>query len=131
LTENHRSPESPANVLIVDDDGDICEAVKAMLEELGIEEIQVARNGEEAVTEMKARRYDLVFLDLLMPRLDGFGVLTALRDVEEESRPGRVVVMSAHVRATAVSAMRTLGADDLLVKPFELEDLAEKAQIVV
>jgi len=73
----------------------------------------------------------VVLLDLLMPRLDGFGVLTALRDVEEESRPGRVVVMSAHVRATAVSAMRTLGADDLLVKPFELEDLAEKAQIVV
>jgi len=39
LTENRRPPESPANVLIVDDDGDICEAVKAMLEELGVEEI--------------------------------------------------------------------------------------------
>ena len=118
----------PASALVVDDDADIREVVCYMLEELGVEDVRMARDGEEAVAALRGIQWDLMLLDLLMPRLDGFGVLAALREDENLVRPRRVVVMSAHVRATVASAIRTLGADDLLVKPFEAEDLATRIQ---
>ena len=117
----------PANALVVDDDADVRDAIGAMLAELGIEDVRVAHDGEQALAALKGTQWDLMLLDLLMPRLDGFGVLNALREDREDQvlvRPRRVVVMSAHVRTTAASAVRTLGANDLLVKPFEIEDLA-------
>ena len=119
----------PANVLVVDDDADIREAVSIMLAELGVARVGVAQDGVEALAALKETRWDVVLLDLLMPRLDGFGVLNALREMEQSARPRRVVVMSAHVRATVASAIRTLGADDLLVKPLDLEDLAVRIGI--
>jgi len=118
----------PASALVVDDDADIREAVCHMLDELGVEDVRIARDGEEAVAALREIQWGLMLLDLLMPRLDGFGVLTALREDETLIRPRRVVVMSAHVRATVASAIRTLGADDLLVKPFEMEDLVTRIQ---
>ena len=129
-TPEHRpQPAMPANVLVVDDDADIREAVSIMLAELGVDRVGVAQDGVEALAALKETRWDVVLLDLLMPRLDGFGVLNALREMEQSARPRRVVVMSAHVRATVASAIRTLGADDLLVKPLDLEDLAVRIGI--
>jgi len=116
----------PRKVLVVDDEEDVCEAVSALLQELGVRDVGVARDGEEALAALERTPWDVMLLDLLMPRLDGFGVLTALREGRSSIRPGRIVVMSAHVRGTAASALRTLGADDLLVKPIELEDLAAR-----
>lgn len=116
----------PATVLVVDDDADIREAIGVMLQELGVEGVGMVHDGEEALAALKETRWEVMLLDLLMPRLDGFGVLNALRDLDHPVRPRRVVVMSAHVRATVASAIRTLGADDLLVKPFEVDDLAAR-----
>ena len=121
----------PANVLVVDDDSDIREAVSIMLAELGIEDVRTAHDGEQALAALEGTQWDLMLLDLLMPGLDGFGVLNALREDGVLVRPARVVVMSAHVRTTAASAMRTLGADDLLVKPFEVEDLAARIGVEI
>lgn len=111
-------------MLVVDDDPDIREAVSAMLAELGVDHVGVAHDGVEALAALEDTQWDVMLLDLLMPRLDGFAVLNALREMEQPDRPRRVVVMSAHVRATVASAIRTLGADDLLVKPLDIEDLA-------
>ena len=122
--EDRPQAARPTNVLVVDDDADIREAVSEMLAELGVEHVGVAQDGVEALDALKERRWDVMLLDLLMPRLDGFGVLNALREMEHQARPRRVVVMSAHVRTTVASAIRTLGADDLLVKPLDIDDLA-------
>ena len=122
--EDRPQAARPTNVLVVDDDADIREAVSEMLAELGVEHVGVAQDGVEALDALKERRWDVMLLDLLMPRLDGFGVLNALREMEHHARPRRVVVMSAHVRTTVASAIRTLGADDLLVKPLDIDDLA-------
>ena len=127
--EHRPQPAMPANVLVVDDDADIREAVSIMLAELGVDHVGVAQDGVEALAALKETRWDVVLLDLLMPRLDGFGVLNALREMEQSARPRRVVVMSAHVRATVASAIRTLGADDLLVKPLDIDDLAVRIGI--
>jgi len=120
---------TPANVLVVDDDADIREALGIILDELGIEDVRMANDGEQALAALEGTQWDLMLLDLLMPGLDGFGVLNALRENRVLVRPRRVVVVSAHVRPTAASAMRTLGADDLLVKPFDLKDLAARIGI--
>ena len=129
VVEDSSQATMPSNALVVDDDSDIRDAVTFMLEELGVEDVRVAQDGEEALAALKGVQWDLLLLDLLMPRLDGFGVLNALREDKVLVRPRRVVVMSAHVRATVASAIRTLGADDLLVKPFEVEDLATRIRV--
>jgi CheY-like chemotaxis protein len=118
--------EDLSNALVVDDHDDIREAVTAMLLELGVENVDVAANGGEAIEALRETRWDLLLLDLLMPGIDGFGVLNAIRAEDGILRPRLVVVMSAHVRATYASAIRTLGADDLLTKPFDLDDLASR-----
>ena len=126
-----REPEAkePLRALVVDDEPDIREAVSVMLEELGVDHVVAVTDGLEALDAINGTMWDVVLLDLLMPRLDGFGVLNGLREMDQSLRPRRVVVMSAHVRATVASAIRTLGADDLLVKPIELDDLAAKIGI--
>ena len=129
ISDHSSGTPAPVRVLVVDDDADVREAVSAMLGELGVEDVGIACDGEEALAALKETRWDVMLLDLLMPRLDGFGVLNALRETEPAARPRRVVVMSGHVRATVASAIRTLGADDLLVKPLEIRDLAQRIGI--
>src|SRR6516165_2745442 len=94
-------------VLIVDDNDDNRFTLSMRLEACGYETIVTAENGREALEKMRERPVDLVLLDIMMPELDGYGVLeelrtdTALRDVP--------VVM--------ISAIE-LGATDYLTKPF-------------
>ena len=108
---------SSAKILVVDDVAENRDLLIRRLKRLDIKQIDQATNGVEALAAITAKTYDLVLLDIMMPELDGFGVLTALR----EQRPRNdlpVIVISAMSEIDAVVRCVELGAEDFLFKPF-------------
>ncbi|MDG7041741.1 MAG: response regulator [Nitrososphaerota archaeon] len=71
--------QSQTKILVVDDDPDIRDAVSTILEAHSYQ-VVTANNGEEGLKKLKEERPDLMILDLLMPKLDGFGVLKEIQD---------------------------------------------------
>ena len=111
---------SAPHILVVDDERDIRELVKEILEDEGYE-VSVAENGEAARRARRARRPDLVLLDIWMPDVDG---ITLLKEWSDESGPMcPVIIMSGHGTVeTAVEATR-LGAYDFIEKPLSMAKL--------
>jgi DNA-binding NtrC family response regulator len=108
-----------ARVLIVDDDPVQRRLLDNMVRKFGYEPV-IAESGEQAVTLLTSERFDCVVLDLVMPDLDGMGVLARLR---EASINVPVIVQTAHGGIdNVVSAMRA-GAVDFVVKPVGVERL--------
>ena len=111
---------SPPYVLVVDDEPDIRQLLQEILEDEGYE-VGVAEDGESARKTCRARRPDLVLLDIWMPDVDG---ITLLKEWSEDSAPIMpVIMMSGHGTVeTAVEATR-LGAYDFIEKPLSLAKL--------
>jgi len=107
-------------ILVVDDEPDIRSLLKEILEDEGYE-VDVAENGEAARAAHRARRPDLVLLDIWMPDVDG---ITLLKEwAEDDGLPMPVIMMSGHGTVeTAVEATR-LGAYDYIEKPLSLAKL--------
>jgi DNA-binding NtrC family response regulator len=105
-------------ILLVDDEEIVIRSCQRILRD-GDYEIDVARNGLEALKEVNEHPYDVLILDIKMPKMDGIEVLRRVK----EARPEIDVVMitGLHDISTAVQAMK-LGALDYLPKPFEPED---------
>ncbi|MEP6702513.1 MAG: fused response regulator/phosphatase, partial [Betaproteobacteria bacterium] len=107
---------STAAVLVVDDVEDNREVLAARLTALGIADITMAADGNEALALIGARSFDLVLLDLMMPNVSGIQVLEALRDQGRlESLP--VIMVSASSEMAGVVRCVELGAEDYLTKP--------------
>lgn len=111
---------SEAYILIVDDEPDICTLVKEILEDEGYE-VSAAENAEQAHEARRARRPDLILLDIWMPDTDGISLLKEWASNSSENTP--VIMMSGHGTVeTAVEATR-LGAYDFLEKPLSTAKL--------
>lgn len=109
-------------VLIAEDDAATLDAVVAMLEELGITDVVTAFNGEQALEALQKRKFGVLLLDLMMPKIDGYEVLRELRKGTYQ-RPDRVIVMSAHAQPAELDGIIALGADAFMPKPFTMDDL--------
>lgn len=105
-----------AAILLVDDDEALRTATALLLQSIGYQNVQQAADGEEALALLHSRSFDLVILDIRMPKLDGFGVLVVLKD-EATLRSIRVIVASGLDDLDAVVRCIELGADDYLAKP--------------
>jgi DNA-binding response OmpR family regulator len=109
-------------VLVVDDDRGLQETLEALLAFEGYRPI-IARDGIEALDELDTALPDLILLDMVMPRLDGFGFAAEL-----ERRGLRaaipIIVLTADGRAEEKAAR--VGADDFVTKPFDLDLLLQK-----
>ena len=111
-----------STVLVVDDNPDMRGYLARLLEPYWT--IRVAADGAEALESVRAERPDLVLTDVMMPRLDGFGLLATLR-AEPDTATIPVVFLSARAGEEAAVEGLAAGADDYLVKPFSgLELLA-------
>jgi phosphoserine phosphatase RsbU/P len=108
---------SDAKILVVDDVAENRDLLLRRLMRLGFHLIDQAANGIEALAAIGATAYDLVLLDIMMPELDGFGVLERLRgDGRINELP--VIVISAMGEIEAVVRCIELGAADFIIKPF-------------
>jgi two-component system response regulator AtoC len=113
--------------LVVDDEDKMRRLLELALSALGYEVVQ-AGDGVEALARCAEEAFDLVLSDLRMPRLDGLGLLRALR---ERGDPVPVVVLTAHGSIeSAVEAMK-LGAVDYLLRPFEMASLEHTVERVL
>lgn len=114
-------------ILVVEDNPGLAEGLRLNLAHDG-HEVRVAPDGFDALSQ--AHRWDpeLIILDLMLPRLDGFEVLRTLR---EEGRDVPVLVLSA--RATETDRLRgfRLGADDYVIKPFSLPELLARVSAML
>ena len=106
------------SLLIVDDDETNRYTLARRLTRDGYANLAMAGNGAEALAAMRADHFDLVLLDIMMPVLDGFGVLEALR-ADAALRGIPVIVISAHDDLSHVIRAIELGATDYLAKPFD------------
>lgn len=106
-------------LLIVEDSPALITALKTSLDREGYI-CDIAGDGETAINLLKTYCYDLMVLDLMLPRLDGFGVLHALR---KRNHPTWVLVLSARDQVADRVAALDAGANDYMVKPFALDEL--------
>jgi DNA-binding response OmpR family regulator len=108
-------------VLIVDDERSILIPLEYLLKREGFT-VSVAHDGEEGLAAIRALRPDLVVLDVMMPKLDGFAVLQAVRaDPELAATP--IMILTAMDREAERNKGLTLGADAYMAKPFSTKAL--------
>ena len=108
---------SVKKVLIVEDNQQIRMLVRAALRPCGCEIVESC-DGEDAIEAAVAERPDLVLLDVMMPKMDGFEVLRFLRS-HPETRDCRVVMLTAATATADRESAEQGGADGYVVKPFE------------
>jgi len=116
-----------ARVLIVDDEPDILLMLRVSLEASGYE-TGLAADGDVALQRMREEHFDLVLLDVMMPVLDGWGVLEALQG--DAQRPP-VIVLSAKSAERDIAKAMELGATEYITKPFEIESLINRIGAVL
>ena len=113
-----------AKIIIIDDEVHIRMLIAQTLEELedqGVE-ILTATNGEEGLEIIRQERPRMVFLDVMMPKMNGFDVCQALR-ADPELSGTRILMLTAKGRDTEVSKGLGLGADGYMTKPFSTKEL--------
>jgi len=109
-------------LVICDDSAMARKQVKRSLPEHWDVDITFAKNGVEGLDAIKDGKGEMVFLDLTMPELDGYGVLTA---VKEQDLKSIIIVISADIQPEARDRVMKLGALDFIKKPVDTEKLSE------
>jgi DNA-binding response OmpR family regulator len=121
----------PPKILVVDDDPDILEAISMILESQGYE-VVTAREGVEGLANLKAEKPDLLVLDLLMPKMDGFAVCKELQDPRWAKYKDIPILILTSVREEAsrrryeLETGLELDVDDYVEKPVAPDILLER-----
>jgi two-component system, LuxR family, sensor kinase FixL len=117
---------SDERILVVDDDPNSLDIVRTFLESRGYD-VFTAINGEDALAQLESVRPALILLDVMMPGMDGWEVA---RVVKNHPQFGEVRVVMLTARSDFADKHEGLraGADDYIVKPIQLEDLARRVE---
>jgi DNA-binding response OmpR family regulator len=113
-------------ILIVDDEPTIVISLEFLMMREG-HQVHVARDGEAGLAAVRTHRPDLVVLDVMMPKLDGFAVLEAIR-TDPELAATRVLMLTAKGREPEHKKGLALGADAYMSKPFSTRELVDKVK---
>ena len=116
-----------ARILVVDDEPNITELVSMALRYEGFE-VDVAGDGRSALARAQSFRPHLIVLDVMLPDLDGFGVL---RRIRADGQPVSVVFLTARDATEDKVNGLTLGGDDYVTKPFSVEELVARVRAVL
>jgi len=126
----------PEKILVVDDDPDMRDAITIILESRGYQ-IVTAQDGVEALANLKAEKPDLMMLDLLMPKMDGFAVLKELQDARWSKYREIPILILSSVREEAsrrryeLETALTLEVDDYVEKPIAPDILLERVEKIL
>lgn len=113
-------------VMIADDNKEFCELVQEYVEEQGdMQLVGVAYNGMEVLEKLDAALPDVLVLDIIMPHLDGLGVLEKLVERPVDNRP-KVIMLTAFGQESITQRVIELGADYYILKPFNLDVLINR-----
>jgi DNA-binding response OmpR family regulator len=126
----------PHKILVVDDDPDILEAISMILDSQGYK-VVTARDGVEGLATLKAEKPDLMILDLLMPKMDGFAVCKELQDPRWAKYKDIPILILTSVREEAsrrryeLETGLELDVDDYVEKPVSPDTLLERVGSLV
>jgi DNA-binding NtrC family response regulator len=115
------------NILVVDDEKNIRLTMSHSLKSLGVQ-VQTAADGEEALRELSKNHFDLVFLDLKMPGMEGMEVL---HHIKKNWPDTPVIIITAHGTIEIEIEAMKLGAVDLIQKPFNPAEIRGLAELVL
>ncbi len=119
------SSVSPARILVADDNADMRDYVKRLLSQHY--EVEAVPDGLAALNSIRQRLPDLVLTDVMMPSLDGFGLLEALR-TDRQTKKVPIILLSARAGEEARVEGLEAGADDYLIKPFSARELLARVE---
>ena len=114
-------------ILIVADERALCDTLVKSLKQKGYE-VDACYDGDSALDWLLTEKYDLLLLDLNLPGRDGMDLLKTLR---EQDRETRVLILSARSRISDKVEGLDCGANDYLVKPFEMKELMARINAVL
>lgn len=115
-------------VLIVEDEPRLAENIARSLRESAGYAVDVAADGQEGLFLAESNTYDVVLLDLMLPKMDGMQLLTRIRQAGQLTP---VLVLTARDDKESVVALLNAGADDYLTKPFDLGELLARAKALI
>ncbi len=113
-------------ILVIDDDINICEMLRVYLENEGYE-VKTANDGAEGINSFKIYEPDLVLLDIMLPKKDGWQVCREIREMS--SKPVIMITAKGDVFDKVLGL--ELGADDFVVKPFDMKELSARVKAVL
>lgn len=113
-------------ILVVEDDANIAELLELYLEKDGFD-VTIAADGGQGVKAFEEKNPDLVLLDVMMPVLDGWGVL---KEIRSKSKTPVIMLTAKGETADKVSGL-DMGADDYIVKPFEIKEVIARIHAVM
>jgi len=108
-------------VLIVDDEPDIVDSIKFNLELENIQTIE-AYDGEEALSKAQKENPDLILLDIMLPKLNGYKIARLLK-FDESYKHIPIIMLTARTQQTDIELGEKTGADEYVTKPFDMDTL--------
>lgn len=115
-----------AQVLVVDDEKLIVKGIRFSLEQEGME-VDCAYDGEEAINMAKQKEYDIVLLDVMLPKFDGYEVLQAIREFSEMP----IIMLTAKGNDMDKILGLEYGADDYITKPFNILEVKARIKAII
>lgn len=112
-------------ILIVEDEFNLADAIKTMLEKKKYD-VTIKTNGDDGLDEALTNVYDLIILDVMLPGIDGFEILQELKEEEIDSK---VLMLTAKSTIEDKLTGLTNGADDYITKPFHMDELLARVNI--
>ena len=113
-------------ILVIDDDANICDLLRLYFENENYE-VKTASDGVEGISYFKMYEPDLVLLDIMLPKKDGWAVCREIREMS--SKP--VIMITAKGEVFDKVLGLELGADDFVVKPFDMKELSARVKAVL
>jgi len=113
-------------ILVVDDEADLVETVRFVLELQGFN-VLVSYNGEDALNQARKESPDLILLDIMLPKLDGYKVCRLLK-FDERYKHIPILMLTAKTQEKDKTIGKETGADEYITKPFEMDELIEKVK---
>lgn len=122
----------PGKILICDDEPHIRRLIELSLEELEDEgvELILTEDGAEALSEVRAKDPDLIILDVMMPKLNGFDVCQSIRS-EPRDRPPYIILLTSKGQEYDRQKGASVGADRFMTKPFDPDVLVATAREIL
>lgn len=118
-----------SKVLVVDDEPNILLSLEFLMKKAGFQ-VRTAKDGEEALEALAAERPDLILLDVMMPRKDGYEVCQTIRQ-NPDWQDMKIIMLTAKGREVEKEKGLALGADDYITKPFSTQEVIAKVREIL
>jgi DNA-binding response OmpR family regulator len=117
------------SILVVEDEPNIVLSLQFLMKKAGFD-VRVAQDGDEALAQVEARAPDLILLDVMIPKRDGYDVCQTIR-ANPDLAHIHIIMLTAKGREVDREKGLALGANDYVTKPFSTRDLTEKVKLIL